>query len=104
MNGDLEHGDPARYVPTGEAWTVDHVVPVTAYQPQRVVLFRAESDGEAIRVGILECSPKQVQVVCKVADRTIFPGCDLSDDIRRTLSKPRYERQEMETPVTGLQA
>lgn len=94
MNDYLEYGDLVEHIPTRETWTVDQVIAATAYKPERVVLFRAKSDDGVIRASVLDCSPEQVQLVCKVTDRTIFPGCALSDDIRPALDELSHKLQE----------
>jgi hypothetical protein len=73
----------------GEEWTVDEVEPATAYQPARVVLGRTTVSGEIIRSTVTDAAPEALHLVCRAAERTLFPGCDLldmyGDEIRRAL-------------------
>jgi hypothetical protein len=63
----------------GEQWTVDELEPATAYKPARVVLGHTTVTDGIIRATVTDAAPEELRLVCRGAERTLFPGCDLLD-------------------------
>jgi hypothetical protein len=85
-------GDLVEYLPTGEAWTVDEVIPAATCGRQALILGRSEDrDGNVVRAAVKDVSPGQLRLVRAALERTLHDGSDwrhlIEDDldvIRRT--------------------
>lgn len=73
---DYYPGDLVEVTATREHWTVDEVIPASAYHP--VILGLGRSDGGATfaRGTVRSIAAEHVRLVCRAAERTVFPGAD----------------------------
>lgn len=79
---DYQQGDLVKYLPTGERFNVRGVFPGGRYRAPHVALGKTLADSaKHVHVVDVYADPKDVKLIVRAGERTMFPGDGWSDDL-----------------------